>query len=169
MNPAITVRPVEQADLPRVARLAAELVRFHHAIDPHRFMISPAIEEGYAAFFKRELANPDVVLVLAEERRGDGAQAIIGYAYGRLEPRDWNSLLDACGALHDIFVEEASRRAGTGEALVEAVVAELRRRGAPRVVLSTAVQNTTAQRLFERLGFRRTMIEMTREKGGGAR
>jgi ribosomal protein S18 acetylase RimI-like enzyme len=31
------------------------------------------------------------------------------------------------------------------------------------VVLWTAEQNRDAQRLFERLGFRRTMVEMTRE------
>src|SRR4051812_9895617 len=109
MNPAITVRPAEGADLPLVARLAADLVRLHHAIDPHRFMLVQAIEAGYEACFKRELANPDAVIVLAEERHRDGANAIVGYAYGRLEPRDWNSLLDACGALHDIFVEERSR------------------------------------------------------------
>ena len=35
--------------------------------------------------------------------------------------------------------------------------------GAPRVVLWTADKNQGAQRLFTRLGFRRTMIEMTRE------
>jgi RimJ/RimL family protein N-acetyltransferase len=39
----------------------------------------------------------------------------------------------------------------------------LHRRGAPRVVLWTADRNSAAQRLFERLGFRRTMIEMTKE------
>jgi ribosomal protein S18 acetylase RimI-like enzyme len=33
------------------------------------------------------------------------------------------------------------------------------------MVLSTAVQNAAAQRLFRRLGFRDTMIEMTRELG----
>jgi ribosomal protein S18 acetylase RimI-like enzyme len=31
------------------------------------------------------------------------------------------------------------------------------------MVLSTAVQNEPAQRLFERHGFRRTMLEMTQE------
>jgi ribosomal protein S18 acetylase RimI-like enzyme len=50
-----------------------------------------------------------------------------------------------------------------GLALAEAVIARLRALGAPRVVLHTAVQNAAAQRLFERLGFRRTMVEMTRE------
>jgi RimJ/RimL family protein N-acetyltransferase len=32
-------------------------------------------------------------------------------------------------------------------------------------VLSTAARNEAAQRLFERVGFRRTMVEMTRELG----
>jgi RimJ/RimL family protein N-acetyltransferase len=32
----------------------------------------------------------------------------------------------------------------------------------------TAAPNAPAQRLFERAGFRRTMIEMTRELDGGA-
>jgi RimJ/RimL family protein N-acetyltransferase len=33
----------------------------------------------------------------------------------------------------------------------------------PRVILGTAEKNERAQRLFTKLGFRRTMIEMTRE------
>jgi ribosomal protein S18 acetylase RimI-like enzyme len=41
-------------------------------------------------------------------------------------------------------------------------------RGAPRVVLSTAERNGAAQRLFELAGFRRTMVEMTRDLSGGA-
>jgi len=42
-------------------------------------------------------------------------------------------------------------------------LATLKERGAPRVVLSTAEGNDAAQHLFESAGFRRTMIEMTRE------
>ena len=40
---------------------------------------------------------------------------------------------------------------------------ELERRGAPRILLATAVENEPAQRLFASLGFRTTMVEMTRE------
>ena len=35
--------------------------------------------------------------------------------------------------------------------------------GAPRVMLQTAVQNTVAQRVFAREGFRSTMLEMAME------
>jgi len=39
----------------------------------------------------------------------------------------------------------------------------LRGKSMPRVMLGTAAQNENARRLFERRGFRATMIEMTLE------
>jgi ribosomal protein S18 acetylase RimI-like enzyme len=62
-----------------------------------------------------------------------------------------------------VVVDEGGRRAGVATALLEAATEWLRVHGAPRVVLWTAQRNEGAQRLFERLGFRRTMVEMTRE------
>jgi ribosomal protein S18 acetylase RimI-like enzyme len=47
--------------------------------------------------------------------------------------------------------------------LLDATLDALKARGSPRVVLSTAERNVAAQHLFDRAGFRRTMIEMTRE------
>jgi hypothetical protein len=47
--------------------------------------------------------------------------------------------------------------------LLDATLAALEELGAPRVVLSTAERNEPAQLLFACAGFRRTMIEMTRE------
>lgn len=44
--------------------------------------------------------------------------------------------------------------------LVDAVIAELQRRGADLLVLSTAHRNEAAQRLFLTAGFRPTMVEM---------
>jgi ribosomal protein S18 acetylase RimI-like enzyme len=72
------------------------------------------------------------------------------------------------GALYDIVVDAPFRGRGVGRALLERVIAELAARGAPRVVLSTAEQNEAAQRLLAGAGFRRTMIEMTRELSGGS-
>jgi GNAT superfamily N-acetyltransferase len=55
------------------------------------------------------------------------------------------------------------RGRGVGRLLLEATLEFFRSRGVPRVVLSTAERNEAAQRLFASAGFRRTMIEMTRE------
>ena len=48
--------------------------------------------------------------------------------------------------------------------LLRATLETLADRGAPQVVLWTAARNEAAQRLFAAAGFRRTMIEMTRER-----
>ncbi|MES2539872.1 MAG: GNAT family N-acetyltransferase, partial [Pseudomonadota bacterium] len=44
---------------------------------------------------------------------------VMGYAYATLEPRDYSVLLDACGKLHDIYVDAGARGAGLGEALLQ--------------------------------------------------
>jgi ribosomal protein S18 acetylase RimI-like enzyme len=160
-----TVRAATREDLPAVARLAAQLVRYHHGLDPNRFLLVEPVEEGYAHFLGAELRSPRAVVLAAEET---ATRAIVGYAYGRLEPRDWNMLLDAHGALHDVLVASEARKHGLGERLVRAMCARLEELGAPRVVLHTAVQNQEAQALFARAGFRPTMIEMTRDAAGEA-
>lgn len=159
MSPeAPTVRPAEETDLAPMAALAAELVRFHHALDDRRFLLARGVEEGYRDWFARELRRREAILLVAE-REG----SIVGYCYGRIEGRDWNMLLDRHAALHDVFVRADARAHGVGARLVDAFVERARAQGAPRVVLHSATQNTAAQKLFAKLGFRATMIEMTRE------
>jgi ribosomal protein S18 acetylase RimI-like enzyme len=81
---------------------------------------------------------------------------------------DYMSLRGPAGVLYDIVVDPAHCGHGVGRMLLDATLAALAYKGAPRVVLSTAEQNATAQRLFEHAGFRRTMIEMTRELDASA-
>jgi ribosomal protein S18 acetylase RimI-like enzyme len=151
------VRRAESADLSRVAAMAGALVRMHHQVDPGRFLLVDRVEEGYAWWLSRELGRAKAVVLVA--CRGED---VIGYAYGSLEERDWNMLLDTHGAIHDVFVREDARRSGAGRGLVDGMIAELTQMGAPRVVLSTMVGNQAAQELFRRCGFRPTMLEMTR-------
>lgn len=158
MTDAVLVRPLVPSDLDLVARLAERLVLLHHAFDAERFFVPEKVAEGYAWWFGKELGRDEVVLLVAEvEGR------VVGYVYARLEERDWNMLLDAAGAIHDIWVDEASRGHGVARALMEAAIDALRAKGAPRVVLHAAAKNTGAQELFARLGFRETMVEMTLE------
>ena len=158
---SILVRPAVQADLSAVAPLAAKLVRLHRDFDPQRFMLLENVEAGYAQFFASQLRRKQAVILVAEV-----SERISGYAYGALEERDWNALLDRAGALHDIYVDEGARRKGVARELLTAMLARLEALGAPRVVLHTAWVNEGAHRFFEAAGFRRTMIEMTREAGG---
>ncbi len=145
-------------DVADMARMAAALVRQHHAFDGLRFMLVDEVEKGYAWWFTKCLRDPKSVMLVAEI---DGR--CVGYTYAVLEDRDWNQLLDAHGAIHDVWVEEPARKHGVARALVTEACARLKAMGAPRVVLHTASKNTRAQRFFGASGFRSTMIEMTRE------
>ena len=157
----ILIRPATPADLPAIGRLGALLVRTHHDFDPRRFMpASPRTEQGYAAYVGTQLEQPSTIILVAE-RAGE----VVGYAFAALEGHDYMSLRGPAGVLHDLVVAGEERGRGVGRALLEAAVAVLEQRGAPRVVLSTAERNEAAQRLFAHAGFRRTMIEMTREAG----
>lgn len=157
----VVVRLAEPRDSAEVSRLAGALVRMHHAVDPQRFLLVDNVEDGYAWWLSRQLKSKNAVVLVAVE----GA-AVVGYAYGTVEERDWNMLLDAHGAVQDILVAEPTRRRGVGGQLLDALLSELEGKGVPRVVLSTMVGNESAQRLFRSRGFRPTMLEMTRERGG---
>lgn len=163
-SPAIIVRPAAPADLPVLGRLGALLVRLHHEFDPARFIAAtPRTDGGYASWLGTQLAASDVVVLVAER---DGA--VLGYTYAGIEGADYMALRGPAGVLHDIVVDPVHRGQGVGRLLLDATVAALTARGAPRVVLSTAARNESAHRLFESAGFRRTMIEMTREAGEAA-
>jgi ribosomal protein S18 acetylase RimI-like enzyme len=153
-----TVRSARPEDAPALGRMGAALARQHHDFDSARFMLPEDVESGYRWWLRRESKSAEAVVLVAEL---DGA--VVGYAYGRVEERDWNALRDACGVLHDIWVEESARGSGVGTLLLEEMVQRLKALGVPRVVLMTASRNETAQRLFARLGWRPTMVEMTRE------
>ena len=156
------IRPAAPADLPAIGRLGALLVQAHHDFDPKRFIAAtPRTPQGYASFLGTQLDESNVIVLVAER---DGK--VLGYVYAGVEGYDYMSLRGPAGVLHDIVVDPIHRGRGVGRMLLEATLAALESRGAPRVVLSTAEQNEAAQRLFTRAGFRRTMIEMTRELGG---
>lgn len=159
MSIDVVVRRAGAADLERAAELAGRLVRQHHDADADRFFLPDRVEQGYAWWFGREIARAEAVVLVAV-----AGGELVGYAYGALQERDWNALLDAHGAIHDIFVLERARRLGVGGQLLDAMIRELEALGAPRIVLMTMVANHAAQRLFETRGFRATMLEMTRSR-----
>jgi ribosomal protein S18 acetylase RimI-like enzyme len=159
LPPDTVIRRAAKADLPALGTLGASLLRAHYAFDPQRFMAPrDDPEAGYAWFLGTQLKEDDVAVFVAE--RGG---AVIGYVYAGLEPQSWKELREEAGFIHDVVVAKEGQRLGIASALVDAACAWLRSIGAPRVVLWTADKNEGAQQLFTRLGFRRTMIEMTRE------
>jgi ribosomal protein S18 acetylase RimI-like enzyme len=165
MSAAVNIRPAAPADMSAIGRLGALLVREHHDFDPQRFIPATSrTESQYGWYLGTQLEEPNIVILVAER---DGE--VVGYTYSGVEGTDYMSLRGPAGVMYDIVVDPDHRQQGIGRMLVEATLEALKSKGAPRVVLSTAEQNAAAQRLFDRAGFRRTMIEMTRELNGNGK
>lgn len=155
------IRPATPADRAALGRLGGMLLRAHYQFDDQRFMApGDNPERGYASFLASQLEEADVVVYVAELT---GTKEVVGYVYAGLEPQSWKELREAAGFIHDVAVSAEARRNGVASALMHAAIAWLKQQGAPRVVLWSAARNEGAQLLFEQLGFRRTMVEMTRE------
>ena len=156
-----SIRPAVGGDEEALGQLGALLVVEHHAFDPKRFLAPrPDMPKAYGHFLASQIGRPEKLVLVAER---DGT--VVGYVFGGMEGFDYMALRGPAALLYDLVVDPAHRREGIGTALLEAAFADLNRRGAPRALLFTAYKNQGAQSLFERAGFRRTMIEMTRELG----
>jgi ribosomal protein S18 acetylase RimI-like enzyme len=162
MTAAVNIRPATPADLTAIGELGALLVRTHHDFDPLRFLPATSnTAQGYGSYLGSQLDKPNIVILVAER---DGN--VVGYSYAGVEGNDYMALRGPAGVVYDIVVDPGHRQQGIGRMLLDATLDALKARGAPRAILSTADKNEAAQHLFDRAGFRRTMIEMTRELDG---
>jgi ribosomal protein S18 acetylase RimI-like enzyme len=157
----MVIRDMTAADLDAVSLLAEQLVVLHHSWDTTRFFTTPDVAKGYRRYFQSQLTEEGVLLLTAEV---DGA--VGGYLFGTLESRDWAKLLDAHGAIHDVYVASSHRRLGVAQALMNEAKVRFQKLGAKQVVLYSASANLEGQSLFKRLGYRPTMVEMTLDLPG---
>jgi ribosomal protein S18 acetylase RimI-like enzyme len=155
------IRAAIAGDEEVLGRLGTLLVLEHYDFDPKRFLApKPDTPQAYGRFLSSQIGQEEKLLLVAEQ---DGA--VVGYVFGAMEGTDYMALRGPAAVIYDLVVDGAHRRRGVGVALLDAAFAHFKKGGAPRVLLSTAYKNLGAQSLFERAGFRRTMIEMTRELG----
>ena len=157
----IDIRPAAPSDQAALGRLGAALMRQHHASDPRRFILTERPEAGYGRFLVSQLADPDY-RVLVAERSGE----VVGYVFAGIEGTSWRDLRGPCGFIHDVYVHESARRQGIGFMLLRAAIEWVHERGMSQVVLWSKSRNEAAQRMFEKLGFRGTMVEMTLDREG---
>jgi ribosomal protein S18 acetylase RimI-like enzyme len=117
--------------------------------------------DGYRVFYGRA---PDLGLASRFlEQRLRAGESVVFIAEDDLRPAGFVQLYPSfdsveAGAvwiLHDLFVDPGRRGAGIGMALMQAARELAAETGAVGIRLATATDNTAAQALYERLGYRR--------------
>ncbi len=94
------------------------------------------------------LANPDAALWLAEAQIG---RAPVGYAL--LAPPDLAAATPGDLELKRIYLLGRAQGSGVGRMLMEATIAEARRRSASRLLLGVYAGNTSAIAFYQKSGF----------------
>lgn len=101
----------------------------------------------FLAGVERLIVRPDTEYLLAAAGGAEpGGVCQLRYRYGV-----WTASEDCW--LEDLFVTDANRRAGLGEALVAATIERARERGCGRIELDVSESNRAAWALYERMGF----------------
>lgn len=103
---------------------------------------------GARRFLRKRLARGESVVFLAM----DGEEAV---GFVQLYPSFDSVTMRSVWILYDLFVTPAARKRGVAKSLMERAHRFAVDTKARRLILETAVDNITAQKLYERLGWKR--------------
>jgi ribosomal protein S18 acetylase RimI-like enzyme len=142
----ILTRQATTSDIPVVAEL----------FDLYRQFYAQAADPALAlSFISARLAHQESVILVAE----NGTQEVMGFC--QLYPTFCSVEAKPIYTLYDLFVAPSARHGGVGRALLQAAQAKAAQTGRFRMDLSTAKTNTTAQSLYESLGWVRDEVFLT--------
>ena len=149
------MRAARPQELDRLAALWTLLAE-HHA---PALGLAPAPGTAFALrdHLAALLRDPDAVLLVAE---ADGQ--LVGFGCARVLRRPPIFAETARGEIEALFVREGARRAGTGRAVAERLLAWLAERGLARAALQVASGNAPGQRFWRALGFTDSMDVLER-------
>jgi RimJ/RimL family protein N-acetyltransferase len=155
------IRPVTPADADALRDLRVEAPRLH----PLAFTADLAEAEARPIEAWREQAERSTgdaaALIVLAEASGGGLAGMAG-VYTPPQPK-----LAHLGTVWGVYVREAFRGQGAGEALVRACADWARRKGLAGLRLSVVEGNDAALRCYERCGFVRYGVEPIAVNWGG--
>lgn len=120
---------------------------------------------GYCDFYETDTPDEDlraIAQALIADPEGEGLQFIArdedGTALGFATLFwSWSTLRGGrIGVMNDLFVAPEARGRRTGEALIDACLVAVREREAEHLTWQTALDNETAQALYDRVGASRS-------------
>lgn len=152
-EPLVRIRPAQLPDCGAVGQLHFDHLSWHAGLDPE---YSPPGVEVLTQQHVARLGHRHEALLVA-----DRAGEIVGFVTGRVEADPalvrwrWFQIEPPRrpGLIGDLYVAEAHRRQGIGEALVQAIRDWLHYAGATRIDLHVLAANTGGLAFWQALGF----------------
>ncbi|MCW2997180.1 MAG: family N-acetyltransferase [Solirubrobacterales bacterium] len=146
---SFTIARAAEGDLPELL----ELMRGYCAFYEESAGIDPPSDQALLAMSHALLADPEregVQLIAWSDE--DGTPLAFATIFWT-----WSTLSAArVATMNDLYVAPAARGTGLADALIAACRDEARARGAARLSWSTALDNLRAQKVYDRIGGRRS-------------
>ena len=131
----------------------------HASLDPELYGLHKGAERTFRAFLRRQMSDPDAILLLAEAQSD---RSNLGYTLARIGMRAPVYRVQEIGIVLELVVAPKSRRQGVGRALIEAVEARFRRRGITYVQANYSPMNPTSSTFWPAAGYSAFLTEAYR-------
>jgi GNAT superfamily N-acetyltransferase len=157
----INIRPHREEDLPTLRALVTELHDSVRAYDPSAPASTPIVDAHFDHLLEGCARLSGTFFIAERGASTEGYACVFGWvpSIGAKEPPAFYSLLS------DLYVRPGRRREGVGRRLVEHVENYARSLGSNRLVLKIFGENHGALRFYERLGYRKQVLELTKVLG----
>lgn len=131
------IKKSQLSDLPKVHQLFCSYLKFYQQeVDQVRSW----------EFLRQRLAQNESAIFIAEVNE-------VACGFVQLYPCFSSLSQSHTWILNDLFVDSNLRKNGIGQKLIETAVAFTKQSGAAGLSLQTAIDNISAQKLYERLGW----------------
>ena len=140
----VSIVKATQQDIPEVAKLSIEMLKYHNTLMDNYFTIYPY--EKYVENFQQKLKDGQYILVAKIDNK------IVGFLSAKFKKTPWYKYANAC-MIDEVSVSEKCRSCGIGTALIKKILSVCKKKKIEEVKLDIYNVNTGAKRLYERLGF----------------
>lgn len=103
---------------------------------------------GAREFIKARIENEESIIFIAKDE-----EESVGFV--QLYPTFSSVSMKRSWVLNDLYVKKSARKNGVGEQLLQAAITYVKETRAKGLLLETASDNLTAQRLYEKIGFKK--------------
>jgi len=148
------IRKAKLKDLPRLAKLGVELLKYHAEFDPY-FAPNKDVEKVYFKFFKRCIHSGNRRLLIAKEK-----DSIIGYSLGKISKRPPVFKTREMGFVNDMYVISKFRKQGVANMFLEELFAWFKSKKLRNIEIHVHTKNEIGKKAWAKYGFKEYMTEL---------
>lgn len=152
LSQKISITQATQKDLPEIAHLSMEMLKYQNALTDNYFTVFPY--EKYLKEFEEKLNNGQYILVAKKE------DTVVGFLLATFQETPWYKNAHVC-IIDEISVSEKCRSCGIGTALFNSLLSVCKDKKIQEIKLNVYNMNERAKYLYERLGFKDLRQQMS--------